>query len=780
MGLRILLTSATLMMALSANAQSVFIPDVQLRAWFNDVVPGSVDDGGFLDTGLPALAAVDSVEIDITWYPSDMTGIEHLTGLQYLKMNYPYPLGTGSIPAFPPSVEYLWIEGYGGTSLPAFPIGMSRMHLSNLDSITVLPALPSGLEELLLIVLSSLTEVPALPASLQFAQLEGFPQLTTPIELPAGLDEVRLAYIPNAMFPTMPDGLRVLFLYNLYELTTFTDWPESLESFVLGNTGITSIGPFPNGLRDIQFWTGIEEIVSFPDSLRTLIFDSWGGFNVWPECLPMLPDSMELLFWDVVVASHITCLPNIPANPDFFCVFCPMELCTVYNSTCPNDNGVVSGRVYRDLDGDGMEDAGEPPLPGTVISIDPGFMTSTDTDGRYARAVANGTYTITATHPSPYFTGTLPTSHSADIATSGDIDSLNTFGAQFVPDVQDLIADVVVTPAPRPGFTNTVWVSCTNYGTMVVDASLSFTYEAAQSFVSSSVVPDQVAGQTLTWSLPALQVGEVRTISVQLTTAVGTPLGIDLIHIAQADPVSSDETPANNLVQLPVRVVNAWDPNDKQVWPEILSPDDVAEGKRVEYLVRFQNTGNFPADRVLVKDSLSAALEWSTFQFLGASHTCTWYMENGTLFFVFDDIQLPDSVSNEPESHGFVRFSIVPSADLVVGDEVPNSAAIYFDFNEPVITNDAVFSVQVPQGIGSASHTTFGVHPNPVVDVLRLSVPDGLAVEYVIRDALGRSVLRGNGQGPQLMVPVQGLVCGVYTVTITDGTVEQVARIVKN
>ncbi|MBP7515597.1 MAG: T9SS type A sorting domain-containing protein [Flavobacteriales bacterium] len=779
MRLPILFAGAALLCAAGVNAQLVFIPDVQLRAWFNNTVPGSVNAGGFLDTSLPALAAVDSVEIDVTWYPSDMTGIEYLIGLDYLKMMFPYGQGTASIPAFPPAVEQLWIETFGGTSLPAFPPNLLRLHLNALDSITQLPALPNGLDEVLLIGMGSLTEVPALPASLNFAQLEVLPQLTTPIVLPAGLDEVRLGEMPVAMFPAMPDGLRVLYLYSLYELTTFTDWPESLESFVLGNTGITSIGPFPNGLREIQFWTGIEEVVSFPDSLRTLRFDSWGGFNVWPECLPMLPDSMELLFWDVVVASQITCLPNIPANPDFVCVFCPMELCTVYNSTCPNDNAVVSGTVYRDLDSDGAEDAGEPPLPGTVISIGPGFMTSTDTDGRYSRAVANGTYTITATHPSPYFTGTLPTTHSAVLAAPGEIDSLNNFGAQFVPDVQDLIAELVVSPAPRPGFTNTVWLSCTNYGTTPVDASLSLTYEAAQSFVSSSIAPDQIAGQTLTWELPALQVGEVRSISVQLLTSVSTPLGTIFLHIAQADPLATDETPTNNVVQLPVAVVGSWDPNDKQVSPDILSPDDVADGKRVEYLVRFQNTGNFPADRVLVKDSLSAALEWSTFHFLGASHACTWFMEHGILFFEFNDIQLPDSVSNEPESHGFVRFSIVPSAGLVVGDVVPNSAAIYFDFNEPVITNDAVFSVQVPQGVGSASNATFGVHPNPVVDRLVLSVPGHVPVEFMIRDALGRLVQRGIGQGPQFVVPMDALGRGVYTVTITDGTVERIARIVK-
>lgn len=207
MRLPILFAGAALLCAAGVNAQLVFIPDTQLRTWFNDVVPGSVDDGGFLDTSLPALVTLDSVEIDINWYPSDMTGIEYLIGLDYLKMMFPYGQGTASIPAFPPAVEQLWIETFGGTSLPAFPPNLLRLHLNALDSITQLPALPNGLDEVLLIGMGSLTEVPALPASLNFAQLEVLPQLTTPIVLPAGLDEVRLGEMPVAMFPAMPDGL---------------------------------------------------------------------------------------------------------------------------------------------------------------------------------------------------------------------------------------------------------------------------------------------------------------------------------------------------------------------------------------------------------------------------------------------------------------------------------------------------------------------------------------------------------------------------------------------
>jgi hypothetical protein len=47
------------------------------------------------------------------------------------------------------------------------------------------------------------------------------------------------------------------------------------------------------------------------------------------------------------------------------------------------------------------------------------------------------------------------------------------------------------------------------------------------------------------------------------------------------------------------------------------------------------------------------------------------------------------AIRNEPESHGFIHFRIKTIPGLGVADVVENSVAIYFDFNEPVITNTA-------------------------------------------------------------------------------------------
>ena len=55
--------------------------------------------------------------------------------------------------------------------------------------------------------------------------------------------------------------------------------------------------------------------------------------------------------------------------------------------------------------------------------------------------------------------------------------------------------------------------------------------------------------------------------------------------------------------------------------------------------------------------------------------------------FNFDNILLPDSIVNEPGSHGYVKYGIKANAGLADFTAVQNTANIYFDFNPAIITN---------------------------------------------------------------------------------------------
>ena len=75
------------------------------------------------------------------------------------------------------------------------------------------------------------------------------------------------------------------------------------------------------------------------------------------------------------------------------------------------------------------------------------------------------------------------------------------------------------------------------------------------------------------------------------------------------------------------------------------------------------------------------------FQPVGASHPYSLQLTDvGLLTVRFDRILLPDSTTNEKQSHGFFAFSVALLPKFKEGP-VNNEASIYFDFNAPIITN---------------------------------------------------------------------------------------------
>jgi len=141
--------------------------------------------------------------------------------------------------------------------------------------------------------------------------------------------------------------------------------------------------------------------------------------------------------------------------------------------------------------------------------------------------------------------------------------------------------------------------------------------------------------------------------------------------------------------------IGSFDPNDKQAFPKGVGEAHYLEpGQELEYLIRFQNTGSDTAFTIVIVDTLSASLDPATLQTGASSHPCIWQLRNdGVLTVSFNGIALPDSTTNEPASHGFVSFRIRQRDGLELPTVITNEAAIYFDFNELVITNEVMHTV---------------------------------------------------------------------------------------
>ncbi|MEM1320224.1 MAG: PQQ-binding-like beta-propeller repeat protein [Bacteroidota bacterium] len=218
--------------------------------------------------------------------------------------------------------------------------------------------------------------------------------------------------------------------------------------------------------------------------------------------------------------------------------------------------------------------------------------------------------------------------------------------------------------------------------------------------------------------------------------------------------------------------IGSYDPNDKQGFPRGFGDDHLIEANTaIDYLIRFQNTGTDTAFTVVIKDTLSPHLDLESFELGTFSHPVELsIIADNILQFTFNNIHLPDSNVNEPASHGFVRFRIAQKPDLNDGTIIHNQAAIYFDFNEPIITNrtrheiGTQFLQLVPTLNQDIPPTKIYSFPNPMHNSSNIVVEgyENQNLDFKLFDVQGREVYRKNFDGGQLLFYRNQLHSGPY------------------
>jgi uncharacterized repeat protein (TIGR01451 family) len=199
--------------------------------------------------------------------------------------------------------------------------------------------------------------------------------------------------------------------------------------------------------------------------------------------------------------------------------------------------------------------------------------------------------------------------------------------------------------------------------------------------------------------------------------------------------------------------VGSYDPNDKQAVPTGFGANHLLEANTdIEYMIRFQNTGTDTAFTVVVLDTLSNYLNALSVRPGASSHKFSFDILNDkVLRFTFDNILLPDSNVNEAASHGFVKFRVNQKPNNVDDTRIENSAAIYFDFNSPVITNTVFHTIGshfvVVSTTPGPSTAAVRVYPNPASDAVMFELPQA-GGQFTLTNQLGQAVrsLRFNQQ----------------------------------
>lgn len=252
---------------------------------------------------------------------------------------------------------------------------------------------------------------------------------------------------------------------------------------------------------------------------------------------------------------------------------------------------------------------------------------------------------------------------------------------------------------------------------------------------------------------------------------------------------SSTESPNEQTTCREIR--DSYDPNDKQVSPKGQTDEGfVTAGKTFNYTIRFQNTGNDTAYKVVVRDYVDEDFDLSSFVAGASSHPYTVSVSGkgkAMLDFTFNRINLVDSATNPTLSQGFVSFRIKPKTETPIGSRLFNVADIYFDQNDPIRTNHTLNTLYEPSFVNNILDTLttvanltdwkISVYPNPALE--NLSVFSNKATDLKLFTLLGQKRDELHLETGKNNLNFAHLPKGIYFLQFSSGSSKQTKRLIR-
>ncbi len=349
--------------------------------------------------------------------------------------------------------------------------------------------------------------------------------------------------------------------------------------------------------------------------------------------------------------------------------------------------------------------------------------------------------------------------------------------------VKDL--EVVFAPVTdaRPGFDAVYKVIWRNKGNTTLSGSVTVNFNNSKLNFLSSSLPSTVSGNQVTFNFtnlkPYQNTASEITFNVNPPTHATNPVNIgDILNFsANITPLSGDANQDDNQFVYKQTVVGSYDPNDITCLEGNTIPLAMV-GKYLHYIVNFENTGTAPATNIVVEMEINPDdFDISSLQLQNTSHNSYTKITGNKVEFMMKDINLAAS------AHGNIALKIKSKNNLVSGDSVNNKANIYFDYNFPVETNDAVTNIEGSTLSATESNkgkTSVNVYPNPTKGDVNINA-DSKINSIEIYDAQGRIIQKQIGVNSQnTKVSIRSNTSGMYILKIITEKETLTKKIIKN
>ncbi len=416
------------------------------------------------------------------------------------------------------------------------------------------------------------------------------------------------------------------------------------------------------------------------------------------------------------------------------------------------------GTSYVDENGNCQFDANERPVQNALIRVNNGqqsWFTYTGFDGRYQFYLLPGNYTLTETAPLYYHSSTCqPNIDTITITGSGSgcIQTVNF--PNTMESVVDLNTWVINNGCAWLNHTMQQNVIVKNVGTIPVNGAQN--HVAHQNTVQYSPLGIwwNYNPSTLTASINGFNIQPNQSFSNPLQYNIGANLALnqevnffDTVY-TQSGSFANDVTPYNNTFLSGALTCNSYDPNyievqnmnSSQLTGEIY-PDSTSS-IQLRYIIHFQNTGNYLAETVVLKQKVDENFVLESLRPEAGSHPFYARIDSSNnLIITYPHINLPDSFSDPEGSQGWFSYSII--GEDPCSKNYQHTAYIYFDANEAIVTNTAETNIYCSSIDERPNPSEIKVFPNPSLNQIQLvSKINKKELEYFwIRDLVGKVVL---------------------------------------
>ncbi|HEX5001412.1 MAG TPA: T9SS type A sorting domain-containing protein [Bacteroidia bacterium] len=453
--------------------------------------------------------------------------------------------------------------------------------------------------------------------------------------------------------------------------------------------------------------------------------------------------------------------------------------------------GTITGRVFVDQNGNCNYDPGELTMANIPVRCNTtGAISYTNSSGIYTFYVPAGSVSIQQL-PVEYRFQTCPSTNPfiVNMPSTGVV--INQDIADTVLWVNDLTVDVWNWTPPIVGSTYVQRIVEFNKGipsaatTNLLDYDPQTPLGSATPGMSSLNPVTHQATFTNAMHLPLTQ----REINVYYSVPATVPINTTLYYTDTIFPVIGDTTWWDNSIFKQVTTLGSFDPNYKEVSPSGVGPMGlISQADSVlEYVIHFQNVGNYYANNIAILDELDPNLDWSSLRVKYSTHpVVTTISGAGQLQFSFNNIYLPSIAQDTLLSNGFVVYTIHLKPGLANGTQIKNHADIYFDLNAPVTTNTTLNTIQITGLPQINSYSGLDLYPNPTAGEVTINV-NGMSGQnvkidlYNVYGQLAAHLFEGTVATDSFVLnnTTETLSDGIYFVRLQSPSGTKTARLVK-